>query len=125
MTFYGLFRSPGSTRIAITSRLHPRDRRKNPSGSASFGSDGRWCCYCSVEFAPAQHGPGDARHLIGERHGDQPRRLAVEQPAQPGDPAGDVLALVADQAGGADHQKTTEIAVAGFGDAAEPLFAAG
>jgi hypothetical protein len=36
-----------------------------------------------VSLAPRQHGPGDARGLVGLGDGDQPRRSASEQPLQP------------------------------------------
>ena len=36
-----------------------------------------------VDAAPGHQGPDDARHLVGERHSHQHRRLARQHPAEP------------------------------------------
>ena len=64
-----------------------------------------------VALPATENRPGDARHLVGERDRDQAHRLSGEQTGDPRLPPGDGLALVADQAGGADDQQPPEIPV--------------
>src|SRR5258707_12173660 len=111
---------PGSTRIAIKPRFHPRNRR-----TLVDDTSGRHGCGVAIDLATAQHGPGDARHLVGERHGDEADRLAGQQAGDPIEAAGNVLALVADEAGGPADPQSPEIAVARPGDAAAQRLSAG
>ena len=42
-------------------------------------------CHCrgTINFVAGEHGPGDARRLVGHRYGDDARGSALEERAQP------------------------------------------
>jgi hypothetical protein len=69
-----VFPIPGSTRIAITSRVTLaieellKPRRLARRGHGSF----------LVDLATAENGPGDARHFVGERDRDEPHGFVRE-----------------------------------------------
>src|SRR6202162_4313874 len=77
-----------------------------------------------VSLAAAQHGPGDARRLVG--HGEQHhvRRPADEKSGEPG--ATDLLLppRPAEMGARAVHQQPPDVAVAALGDMPQPLLAA-
>src|SRR3984885_15713504 len=59
----------------------------------------------AIDLSSAQYRPGNARHLVGECHCDKTNGFACEKLCDPLDPAGDVLALVADKTCGADNKE--------------------
>ena len=75
-------------------------------------------------FASHHDRPGDTRHLIGERYGNQARRLPLEQSLNPSVVCRLLPIDDAKHRGGADHQKLAQIAIALLGDLAKPLLAA-
>src|SRR5271166_1124628 len=121
MTVRGLFRSSARP-ISPSSHSSP-SQSKNLF--IDLGLDGGRCSDFSVNLATRENGPGDTRHLVGQRDRDQANRLFGEQPAHPFEPAGNGLALVADKAGGADDQEASEISIARLGDATETVLAPG
>src|SRR5262245_22653549 len=79
-----------------------------------------------VAFAAHHQFPGDARGLVGERHGGELGRLACDQLAQPGRGAASAAAFdLPNHRGGARHQDAAQHRVAGARDHAEPLLAGG
>jgi hypothetical protein len=69
--------NPGSTGIAITSHvtLAIEDFLRD-----AVRSSGRHDRRFPIGLAAAEHRPGNARHLVGQRHGDEAGRLARQQP---------------------------------------------
>ena len=76
-----------------------------------------------VGLAACHHHPGDARRLVGQRHGGEFGRLALQQLRGPAS-AGVVLAGKTHDGRRADHQQPSDIAVALLAGPALPLFAA-
>ena len=66
--------------------------------------------------------PSDARHLVGNRHGDELGRLLGQQPHDPGMLLR-VLPGVSNNGCCTDDEQPSEIAISLLGDAAEPLLA--
>ena len=69
--------------------------------------------------------PGNARRLVGERHGGKLRRLALDKRCQPGRRVPTRLPGVLDHRGGADHQNAAQCLIAGSRDDPEALLAGG
>ena len=91
-------------------------QRRAPRGSAGAPV---------VALAAGHELPGDAGGLVGERHGDELGRLALEQAGEPGRGPGAAAPDLLDVGGRARHQGGAQALVAGPGDAAEPLLAGG
>src|SRR5215472_18758690 len=87
-----------------------------------FGRSGR--LWPAVEFAADHHRPGDARHLVGQRHRRDFLWLACQQSAQPRRGAA-LLDGLLDERGGAQDQQLAQTLVTGAADFAEPLPAGG
>src|SRR5882757_3971388 len=66
--------------------------------------------------------PSDARHLVGNRNGDELRRLLGQQPHDPGMLLR-MLPSVSNNGCCTDDEQPSEIAIPLLGDAAEPLLA--
>src|SRR5215210_3555497 len=110
-------------RIAITSHFSLArgvSLPAEPVGSSRLGNG----IGVSIDLAPGQHRPGDARHLVGQGDRGQARGFAVEQLLQPFRRAGCLAPGIADDAGRPDHQQTADIGVAGLRDAAQSFLAA-
>ncbi len=68
--------------------------------------------------------PGDARHLVGQRHRYQPDRTALQDPSGP-NPGGAVPSWSAmNHRGGSQHQQSAYLPVARLGDPTKADFAA-
>src|SRR5215211_7090630 len=110
-------------RIAITSHFSLArgvSLPAEPVGSSRLGN----VIGGSIDLAPGQHRPGDARHLVGQGDRGQARGFAVEQLLQPFRRTGCLAPGIADDAGRPDHQQTADIGVAGLRDAAQSVLAA-
>src|SRR5436309_15972095 len=97
--------------FAITSSS-PSQSRSQPAGSSGSGDP------LLVSLAAAQHGPGDARGLVG--HGEQHDigRPAHEQAREPGRTDLLLAPRPAEMGARAMHQQAPDVAVAALGDAA-------
>ena len=83
-------------------------------------------CRARVVVLAADHQlPGDAGHLVGQRHGGQLGRLALEELEEPGRGHGLCRAGLLDHRGRPDHQHAAQGLVAGPGDPAQPRLAGG
>src|SRR3954449_5372140 len=110
-------------RIAITSHLSLArgvSFLAEPFGSGRLGQG----MDISIDLAPGEYRPGDARHLVGQGNRGQAGGFAVEQLLQPFRRAGCLAPGKADDAGRTDYQQTADIGVAGLRDAAQSVLAA-
>lgn len=69
--------------------------------------------------------PGDAGDLVGERHGRELWRLALQQSEQPGRRMAAAAPSLLDHRGRPRYQQAAQDLVAGAGDLAEPGFTGG
>ena len=78
-----------------------------------------------ISFLPRQNGPCDPRELIGERDGDQPERLFLQELSDPIRHGRCLVLRVPDDGGSADNEQSAQVSVSLLGDAAELRFASG
>src|SRR3954454_4435920 len=110
-------------RIAITS--HFSLARRVSFLAELFGSGRlRKGIGISINLAPGEPRPGDARHLVGQGDRGQARGFAVEQLRQPFRCAGCLAPGIADNAGRPNYQQTADIGVARLCDAAQSVLVA-
>jgi putative transposase len=83
-----------------------------------------WTAPSSQGFPCKHQLPSDTRDLIGQRHGGQLRRLALEKRGKPGRRPS-ATSNVLDHGGSPDHQHAAQSLVAGSRDDAGPNFACG
>ena len=95
-----------------------------PVSGQSLDRAGRGRGFRAVRFACQHHLPGNARGLVGQRHGGQLRRLALEKCGKPGRRLTAAHSML-DHRGSADHQHAAQSLVAGARDHAEPDLARG
>src|SRR4029079_19819327 len=80
---------------------------------------GRGTSLRPVDLLARHQRPGDARHLVRERHGGQPDRPPLQEPAGPR-PGGTAPVLgPVDHRRGPEDQQPADLPVAGLGDPAE------
>ena len=88
------------------------------AGSSSSGN------HFLISFAPAQHGPGDARGLVGHREQHDVGRPAGEQAGEPGRADLLLASRPAEMGARTMHQQAPDVAVSALGNMPEPLLAA-
>src|SRR6202022_2044554 len=99
-----------------------RRARRYPAGR---GNEATRCPLRIIALAADHQLPGDARHLVGQRHGGELWRLAFEQFEPPGRGMPAPLAALLDPPGCSRHQPAAQGLVPGPGDHAEPHLAGG
>ena len=88
------------------------------AGSSSSGN------HFLISFAPAQHGPGDARGRVGHREQHDVGRPAGEQAGEPGRADLLLASRPAEMGARTMHQQASDVAVSALGNMPEPLLAA-
>lgn len=76
-----------------------------------------------ISFLSGQYDPCDPRELVGERDGDEPERLFLQELSDPIRHGCCLVLRVTDDGGSTDNQQSAQISVSLLGDATELGFA--
>jgi hypothetical protein len=78
----------------------------------------------AVDLFARHHGPGDARHLVGQCHGHQSDGATLEDGPEPSADRAVPAVCPVDHRRGSQHQQLADLPIAGFGDPPKARFSA-